>query len=359
MQPTEFTRVTSPAPREAWRSIVQASPDAHVFQTPEWTDCMVTAGGFEDASRLYETTDGRTLVLPMARRKILAGLMTADLSMPNGWEFGGPVSTNGVGPEDASAIMADLRSRSFVSYTIHPNPVVAPTWEAATVPAGTRKVPHVTHVLDLEGGFESVWNNRMTSATRGKIRKARRSGLRVECDNTGKLVPVFYDLYERWMTKRAKDRKQPVQLVKWLGRRRDSLRKLQAVATTMGNTFEMWTAWLGDQPVAAVTHFMYKQHGFGWRATRDPALASVTEANDLLVSLMIEAACEAGCKYYHMGESGGVRSLAHFKERYGARPHTSYEYFLEHLSVVHGTRSLQDFVLRIGTQGLALGKRFS
>ena len=46
------------------------------------------------------------------------------------------------------------------------------------------------------------------------------------------------------------------------------------------------------------------------------------------------AACEAGCRYYHMGESGGAGSLIHFKARYGAIEYSSSEYLIERIPVV-------------------------
>ena len=35
-------RVTRPADRAAWRALLEASPDATVFQTPEWTDACTS-----------------------------------------------------------------------------------------------------------------------------------------------------------------------------------------------------------------------------------------------------------------------------------------------------------------------------
>ena len=50
----------------------------------------------------------------------------------------------------------------------------------------------------------------------------------------------------------------------------------------------------------------------------DEKLAGKTYANYLLHSMAIKDACSQGCTHYHMGETGGSASLAHFKSRFGA-----------------------------------------
>src|SRR2546426_214943 len=69
----------------------------------------------------------------------------------------------------------------------------ASAW-AAGAPPQAIAVPKRAHVLDLEGGFESIWSKRFTQATRTRVRKAEREGVAVECDTSGRLVPDFYEL---------------------------------------------------------------------------------------------------------------------------------------------------------------------
>src|SRR5437870_2809334 len=54
----------SPAPKDAWEGALRADPLALETQSPAWIEAMCAAGGFEDASRLYETEEGRILILP-------------------------------------------------------------------------------------------------------------------------------------------------------------------------------------------------------------------------------------------------------------------------------------------------------
>ncbi|MGH2909670.1 MAG: hypothetical protein ACRDK8_10280, partial [Solirubrobacteraceae bacterium] len=75
-------------------------------------------------------------------------------------------------------------------------------------------------------------------------------------------------------------------------------------------------------------------------------LAGPTRANYLLHSLAIEEACAAGCRHYHMGETGESESLAQFKTRFGARPHRYAQYHLERVPVTAADRRLRAVVKR-------------
>ena len=53
-----WVRVQSPAPRDVWRELLATDPNALFFHSPEWIDQVCAAGGYQDASRLYETRTG-------------------------------------------------------------------------------------------------------------------------------------------------------------------------------------------------------------------------------------------------------------------------------------------------------------
>ena len=67
----------------------------------------------------------------------------------------------------------------------------------------------------------------------------------------------------------------------------------------------------------------------------------------LLHRLAIEEACRAGCRYYHMGESGSSASLAQFKRRFGANAYGYAEYRLERLPITSVDAHLRRLVKRL------------
>ena len=99
-----------------------------------------------------------------------------------------------------------------------------------------------------------------------------------------------------------------------------------------------------DIPVAAVVVLTQPGAASYWRGAMDEALAGPTRANYLLFKLAIEAACAAGARTFHMGDTGTSASLAQFKSRFGAEPVAYREYHLERLPVTAAMQRVRRIV---------------
>ncbi len=224
-------RVTSPAPRDTWTALLQSADQPLAFHAPEWTDCMCEAGGFQDASRLYDDGNGRRLLVPIVRRPVLPRRLSVEASLPYGWGFGGILS-DGLRASDVSGVLADLAASGTLRTSIRPNPLLEPVWGEAA-PSGITRVSRTAHVLDLEGGFEHVWQHRFLGKARTGVRKARKSELTVTSDTTGALMPTFHELYLKSVDRWAGQAREPL----WLARRRAAMReplsKLRSVANNL------------------------------------------------------------------------------------------------------------------------------
>src|SRR5215207_9366693 len=166
--------VVSPAPRAAWKAAIATNPDASIYETPAWLDCVCAAGPYKDASRLYETGDGRLLVLPMAQRRGLPGPLKIEASLPARWGFSGIVAPDSLRASDIPIVIDDLTRRHVLRTSIKPGPRAAATWASGAPPQLTR-VLHSVHTLDVSGGFDHVWTRRFSTKTRTKVRRAERS----------------------------------------------------------------------------------------------------------------------------------------------------------------------------------------
>jgi lipid II:glycine glycyltransferase (peptidoglycan interpeptide bridge formation enzyme) len=206
-------------------------------------------------------------------------------------------------------------------------------------------VPRLAHALDLEGGFARVWKARFSDATRRAVRKAERSRLTVDRDTTGRLVPVYYELFERSLERWAADLHEPLWLARFRARRRDPQRKLDAITRALAGAARVWVAYLDGVPAAALL-VLQDANAHYTRGAMDLDLAGPTRANQLLHRLAIEDACETGCRSYHMGESGSSSGLARFKEGFGARPHRYAEYHVERLPLTSADRYVRSVVKR-------------
>jgi Acetyltransferase (GNAT) domain len=342
---TDGMHVTSPAPRDSWQAVLASDPRALVFQTPEWMDCICRFGPYEDVSRLYELPGGRRLVLPIVRRRNLPGALTSEASLPANWGPGGIVATGGVRAEDLITVLSDLPDRRRLRMSLRPGPLDGQVWALAR-PPGAVVVPRVAHVLDLDGGVERVWKKRFTGRARTAVRKAERSGLTVERDTSGRLVPVAYELLERSVDRWASQQHEPLALARWRHRHRDPIRKFELIAATLGEACRTWVAWQGTKPAAAALVLQGGNASYV-RGMMDKDLAGPTCANYLLQRLAIEEACEAGCRYYDMGETGGSDSLALFKTSFGARACAYADYHIERFPITALDRHARRLVKRV------------
>jgi lipid II:glycine glycyltransferase (peptidoglycan interpeptide bridge formation enzyme) len=194
-----------------------------------------------------------------------------------------------------------------------------------------------------------VWAGRFTGAARRYVRIAERSGLVVERGAEPAQLDAFYELYlrsvERWAQAAG-----PAPARWWTAHRREARRKFDLAAAALGDDFVVWTAATTEGPVAAIIVLHHGEAASYWRGAMVEAEAGRTRANYLLHRLAIEEACLAGCRTYHMGETGDSASLAQFKTRFGACALAYTEYRLERLPltpIASRARSLAEAGLRL------------
>jgi hypothetical protein len=212
--------VVSPAPRAIWQAVFDGDAEAVPYQSPQWTDALCRSTHRRDRSRLYTFDDGVQMVLPLVGYRRVPAAADLAGSMPWGWGIGGLVSTSPVTAEHVSAVVDDLTTHApYVRLNIRPNPRAADVWKAA-MPAGAHRIARLAHAIDLDGGFDAVWHDRFSASTRKYVTKAEQSGVVVECDDQGRLVPVYYDLFREATQRWAAQQHEPLLLARLRGHRR-------------------------------------------------------------------------------------------------------------------------------------------
>ena len=331
----------SPAPRDAWREVLEADPYALETQSPAWTDAMCDGGAYEDVSRCYDV-GGRVTILPMLRRRV-AGLVAFDAANPLQCGAGGLLAPGGPTPADTAVVFRDLAERHVVVQTVWPNPLLAPQW-APSAPASATVVPRLGHVLDLEGGFDHVWSKLFYKSSRRGARHAEREGVTVECDTTGRLIPEFHALHSQAVSRWSRLQHEPHWMAMRRHRRNDPLEKFEAIARCLGERCQVWVARIGAKPIASMI-VLQGNNAYDFRAAMDEDSTSY-RANDLLLRLAVCEACTAGCRSYYMGDSGHSATLGQFKERFGARRYDYAEYLLERLPISTAEEAVKRAVKR-------------
>lgn len=332
--------VRSPAPFASWERIYHADPMALPTQSTAWCKAIVSNGHFVDESRLYTFRDGGQVVVPLFAEAGLGRLLGRLWSPPAAWGFGGTIADHRLDSERMALVLDDLSRLSPLGIRLRPNPLAAEIWDLAA-PNWT-KLARMAHVLDLSGGMDVVWASRIKPRTRTTIRKAEASGMEIVSGNSRDLIAQFYGLFQRSIARWAQQQHEPLALALWRAKRRDPIEKFYAMADAMGDKFCLWIARHEGEAIAAIV--VLQDHNAHYtRGAMNEELAGPLSANFLLHHRAIEAACTAGCRSYHMGETGNSASLAQFKSRFGAVGIPYGEYLRETVPLhrlVTGTRGL-------------------
>lgn len=328
-------QVSSPAPRDIWNEVLKSDETPFIYQTPLGMDAHCATFGVEDASRLYEFGNGRNLILPLFRRPGMPAALTIE-ETPH---IGSLVSPGPPSRDEMSAIFSDLEHRPLFRTVIRPSALTGKYFEDAA-PDTAFKIPVRSHVLDLQGGFDEVWKSRFNSQARRAVRKAEKSNLEILSDDTGKYIPEFYELLQRSIERWAANKHEPLMVARWRANRKDPIERFQTLAGTLGEAYRMWIAKVDGQ-AAAVIVVLFGKNAHYTRGAMDIDLAGPTRASFLLQKLAIQAACDAGCRYYNMGETGTSETLARFKTHFGAQHYDFFEYRFERLPLSRVEQALR------------------
>ncbi|HEY6311540.1 MAG TPA: GNAT family N-acetyltransferase [Streptosporangiaceae bacterium] len=341
--PAGLMRVTSPAPPERWQAAYAADCEAIPYQSPQLTQALCADGLYSDASRCYETDDGRTLVLPLVRRRGLPGRLATAGSLPI--VMGGLVADGPVSVEDIRAVLGDLATLPFAALRIRPNPRVGALWSEAALSA-TLRIPRRAHVVPVSRPVEEIRSG-LSNSIRKAVDRAVRNGLEVVWDTTGSKLGVFEELYNRSVERWARRQHEPLSLSRWRMERATRAPTLAATARCMAGVWRMGVVEIGGRPaVAAIIFIEPGGNANGFRMAMDADLVGRTGAGYLVQFAALEEASRAGCRFFHLGESGQAEGLSDHKERMGGIPIAYEELVFERLPVARADRLLRSVVKR-------------
>jgi CelD/BcsL family acetyltransferase involved in cellulose biosynthesis len=320
--------------RPAWEDLVAHDGNIALSKTPAWTDCICSSSRFSDATLLFRGEDGQRLILPRLRKSGIPSFSGLFESPPPGWGLGadasGFLSEGGsASPSQTQALIQEIRRHPGLRTRIMVGEDDAAVW-ASVAPDTVYSTARTAQVLDLRGGFSTVWAQRFTSKVRSNARKAERRGVVVESDNTGRLVPVFDVLYRNSVDRWAQERGHPLSLMRWRAQRIEPQSKFATVAQMMGERCTVWIAWRGGEPLAGILVLTRGPRATYWRGAMDKERARGTGANELLHRYAIETACVDGRQSYDFGLYQ-TEELKKFKSTFGAQEVPVRVYYFERL----------------------------
>ena len=280
-------------------AIASASPEATFYQSRPWLESLAaTIPGLGLRCFVAEQEGGVAGYLPFFFARI--GPFLRAWSLPFG-TYGGPVAR---GDSEVS-----LRLMAAYLGLLDRRLVLETGWvdfhDRFGALQGT-KHDGVTHVIDLDGGFDTVWEQRFASDRRKRVRRARRLGVTVEQSTAPSDLLDHYRIYADRVKSFGTQVPHPLELFQeLLARGAEKVRLFVArhEGMVVGGHFNFYH---GSDVIA----------WYGMTSERGDSL----QAGTLLYSEAIRDACDGGHRSYNLGGSLGRRSLIEYKESLGGTP---------------------------------------
>ena len=286
------------SPRE-WDRIVRQSKDESFFQTRTWANIMKDSYGFEIATRLYLFDDGAEVLLPLMKTFTRFGFFAEYVSMP--LTYGGFVSSSAIEKQKIEAIFDTFAANEAV--VIGPRPLFP-----LDCGQGVLRLNSYTHILQLDGGFEQVWNHRVKYKRRNRCRKAQEMGVEIVQDCSPEAFKEYYSIYLSASLAREQTSPYPLALFEEIAGKPENIK--------------LWLAKLDKKTIAGSIAFYNHQGLLYWSESTFAEFMHYHPA-DALVGHIIEDACNHGFKYIDFGGSaaaGGheLEGVRFRKENFGA-----------------------------------------
>ena len=164
--------------------------------------------------------------------------------------------------------------------------------------------------------------------------KAARKGVEIERDTTGRLVPVFYDLYLSWVERWIPRSGLPPAVARRSALRQEPYAKFETVTEADGGPSAGCSS-PGTRagPIASCITYVHGEHAIGWRSYSIKELAGPVAANTATQVAALGDALESGCRFFDFGQSGDVSNLLSYKNSLGATPRQVIDLRIEPRSV--------------------------
>ncbi len=292
-----------PASSQEWDSAWKTCDYATYFQSREWSDIwrVYTHNKIVPQPLFITFSDSKTVVLPLATRRVAAGIFKEYLLSPGG-TYGGWLCEDGLTAEHVKQLNEFiLKNCKQLVWRLNPYDEQAGVWTHENAEADE------SHAIDLSEGFAAVFKN-WSKGHRSAATKSRREGVEIREAQTIEDWRAYFGAYEdsirRWGDKTSM--KYRWELFEELFRRDTSHIKL-------------WLGIYDDKIISGQLCFYAKNHVVYWHGA---ALEEYFKLRSVHWGLheAIRNACESGYRWFDFNPSGGHEGVKSFKKGFGASP---------------------------------------
>ncbi len=281
------------ATNEEWDYFVDSVESTLYFQTREWFEIWADYAGFESDTKLVCFDSGKKVLLPLARMKLLSGLVKAHFLAPKG--MGGFVTEYLLAENERNELFEILNKIPMLYASVNP-------YETLTNEFPCLNGEEYTQFLDLSQGFAAIfknWSKGHSSATKKGIRE----GVRIEPATTKDDWRSYYEFYldnmARWGNNTTNNY---------------SWRLFELLCEKKSGKIILWLAKYQGKPVSGALCFYHNRHVAYWHSASSQQFFRKLSASHVLQYHIIKDACDRGFLLYDLMPSGGIEGVIAFKK---------------------------------------------
>lgn len=293
------------ATNEEWDYFVDSVESAIYFQTREWFDVWAAYAGFESDTKIISFDDGKQVLLPLARIKLLKGLLTARFLAPKG--MGGFVTNDELGAEERNELFSILKKMKMLYCAVNP-------YDEITNQFTGFNGDDFTQVLDLNQDFAAIVNN-WSKGHYSAVKKGIRDGISVEPAGTKEEWRLYYEFY---MDNLARWGNVVTNAYSW--------RLFEALYEKKSEKIILWLAKYQGKPVSGALCFYHNRHVAYWHNASSRQYFRKLSASHVLQHHIIEDACDRGFLLYDFLPSGGIEGVVTFKKGFSPQERPVHTY---------------------------------
>ncbi|NIM19610.1 MAG: GNAT family N-acetyltransferase [Candidatus Latescibacteria bacterium] len=165
----------------------------------------------------------------------------------------------------------------------------------------------ITHIIDLEPGFDKIWSESFDKSKRKHTKQAERRGVRVVETNSVEDAGRFHHIYASRITAAGGRVHYP----------KEFFEELLGEGT---NRVKLFLAYHEDELLGGQLNFYFKDTVIAWYGVTTIESRAL-QASTSLYTHCIRHACDNGYKRFNLGGSMGKDSLMEYKMSFGGVPH--------------------------------------
>lgn len=295
----------SPVDEGTWWEVARRCDYATFFHTPLWSRLGEGGSlGIRDVSFAVRLDSGTRVVFPLFERRRSRVRPAGEVQSTFAGCYGGPIADGPLAPEEWRSLY-ETAAAGRGHAALNGNPLV----QRGLALPGFATTEDTTQALRLDAPFDEIFS-RFSKGHRSSTNRGRREGVTTRRATSIEDYQRYFTIYQsalrRWGPSATSRYSWPL------------FEAGCRLATGYPENLILWVAEVDGRMVAGAWVFYWNHHAVHWHGAADDMGRQLSATNVVLADAIADAQ-RRGLDWFDFNPSGGHRSVADFKRRFGTR----------------------------------------